>query len=344
MTHMTHRAFNLYAIFLISLAIGIWAAPFGAARSFVGAFAPDMPDPSERATGIAPDQRPQTAQRVRAPEAGAVPEPATFRDVQGRGLLVRVWVNSAGPFNFAVDTGSGAILLSRRVSDEAGVGARRGRTTSITGLSGIAAAAQEATLRTLAIGDRENYLPAKGLALIIDGLPGDVDGVLDPTEAFAPLGYVIDIPNRELVAFDPQAAPVRASSPPPGGAVVRWLHEPSSRRPFVLLDNGQRALLDTGSRLGLAISDHRGRTANSDDGYYSVRDVGGGSVSARALAPTTVAIGALTLRNIPTDLISGKEAGAPVLIGLRALRPFRLKFDPAHRLIEIAPPAKESSR
>jgi hypothetical protein len=340
-THVTHRALNLYATFLISLAIGIWAAPLGAARSFVAASALDVLEPNGRATGIAPDERAQTARRVRAPEAVPVPRLVTFREEEGRGLLVRVWVNSTGPFNFAVDTGSGAILLSRRVSDEAGVGAKPGRGTSIAGLSGITGTAHEATLRTLAIGDRENYLPGKGLALITDGLPGDIDGVLDPTEAFAPLGYVIDIPNGELIAFDPQAAPVRASSPPPGGTVVRWLHEASSRRPFVLLDNGHRALLDTGSRLGLAISDHRSRTAASGDGDYSVRDVGGGSVSARALRPTTVAIGALTLRNIPTDLISGAEAGAPVLIGLRALRPFRLKFDPAHRLIEIAPPAQD---
>jgi hypothetical protein len=40
---------------------------------------------------------------------------------------------------------------------------------------------------------------------------------------------------------------------------------------------------------------------------------------------------------VPTDLVSGTEADAPVLLGLSALRPFRLKFDPLHRLIEIAP-------
>ena len=69
----------------------------------------------------------------------------------------------------------------------------------------------------------------------------------------------------------------------------------------------------------------------------TVRDIGGGRVSSRRVRPTTVAIGALTLRNIPTDLISGAEADAPVLLGLSALRPFRMRFDPVHYLIEIEP-------
>jgi hypothetical protein len=54
----------------------------------------------------------------------------------------------------------------------------------------------------------------------------------------------------------------------------------------------------------------------------------------------TVAIGKLRLRNIPTDVISGAEVGAPTLLGLSALRPFRLVFDPVNRLIEIAPPSR----
>jgi hypothetical protein len=43
------------------------------------------------------------------------------------------------------------------------------------------------------------------------------------------------------------------------------------------------------------------------------------------------------LRNIPTDVISGAPAETPALLGLNALRPFRMRFDPLHRLIEIAP-------
>jgi hypothetical protein len=54
---------------------------------------------------------------------------------------------------------------------------------------------------------------------------------------------------------------------------------------------------------------------------------------------TTIAIGSLTLQKIPTDLIAGSDADAPTLLGLAALRPFRLRFDPLHRLIEIAPRA-----
>jgi hypothetical protein len=170
--------------------------------------------------------------------------------------------------------------------------------------------------------------------MVTSGLPSDIDGVLDPTQAFSPLGYVIDIPRLELSAFDPQTSPLSANHQPSEGAVVPWLRERQSRRPFVELDNGDRALIDTGSTLGLAIRDSS--SANHTNASLS-RDVGGGQISARRVRPTTVAIGALILRNIPTDLVSGAEADAPVLIGLSALRPFRLAFDPAHHLIEIAP-------
>jgi hypothetical protein len=102
-----------------------------------------------------------------------------------------------------------------------------------------------------------------------------------------------------------------------------------------MLDNGERALLDTGSSLGLAIRDSG--SVDRKAPVYAVRDVGGGHISARRVAATTIAIGSLTLQRIPTDLVSGTEAGAPVLLGLSALRPFRLRFDPVHRLIEIVP-------
>jgi predicted aspartyl protease len=70
------------------------------------------------------------------------------------------------------------------------------------------------------------------------------------------------------------------------------------------------------------------------------RDIGGGQVSIQRVRPLTVAIGALRLKNVPTDVISGGEAGAPTLLGLSALRPFRLVFDPVNRLIEIAPSSR----
>jgi len=263
-----------------------------------------------------------------------IPAPVSFREVQGRGLIVRTWINSAGPFDFAIDTGAGATLLSQRVADEARVVTKGGR-TSVAGLSGIATSARGASIQRLAIGDSENYLPAKGEAMIVSGLPRDLDGVLDPTEAFSPLGYVVDLPQRELSAFDPQTDPIRINEQPDQGTVVRWLREGLSRRPFVQLDNGDRALLDTGSSLGLAIRDSAAPDRKGPD--YSVRDVGGGHISSRRVAATTISVGSLTLRRIPTDLVSGTEADAPVLLGLSALRPFRLKFDPLHRLIEIAP-------
>lgn len=268
----------------------------------------------------------------------SVPHPVLFREVSGRGLLIRTWINSQGPFTFAIDTGAGATLLSQRVAEEAGVSSS-GHSVSVAGLSGASSNAHQVSIQNLAIGDRENFLPGKGEVMVTSGLPRDLDGILDPTEAFSPLGYVVDIPRHELSAFDPQATPVRMNSQPEEGTVVPWLRERHGRRPFVQLDNGDRALLDTGSGLGLAIRE----SAQSDrETAASVRDIGGGSISARRIAARTISIGSLTLRRIPTDVVSGTEADAPVLLGLSALRPFRLRLDPVHRLIEIAP--SESNR
>ena len=197
----------------------------------------------------------QVPARNRADTAATrVPRPVSFSEVSGRGLIVRTWINSVGPFDFAIDTGAGATLLSQRVADEARVAMTKGR-TSIAGLSGNSISARHANLQSLAIGDSGNYLPAKGDAMVISGLPPDLDGVLDPTEAFSPLGFVIDLPQNELSAFDPNTSPIRINEQPDDGAVVQWIREASSRRPFVMLDNGDRALLDTGSSLGLAMRD-----------------------------------------------------------------------------------------
>ncbi len=263
----------------------------------------------------------------------SIPNPVSFRDVSGRGLLVRAWVNGIGPFNFAIDTGAGATILSPRVADEAQVARTKDRNTSIAGLSGATVSAQHASIETLAIGDRENYLPAKGEALISNGLPADLDGLLDPTEGFSPWGYTIDLPRHELAAFDPRVDPVQMNHSPVDGAVVSWMGEAHGRRPFVVLDNGDRALLDTGSNFGLAVRDANAPTRTA---AHSVRDVGGGQISTRR-SQTNISIGSLTLERIPTDFVTGAEADAPVLLGLTALRPFRLRFDPLHRLIEIAP-------
>ena len=265
-----------------------------------------------------------------------VPHAVSFREIPGRGLLVRTWVNGAGPYNFAIDTGAGATLISERVAADANVSqSRRGQAT-VSGLGGQTRPAQHAVIENLALGDAVNYIPARGDVLITNGLPADLDGVLDPTEALAPLGYVIDLPRRELAAFDAQLDPVRIDRIPFEGAVVPWARDPHGRRPFVMLDNGDRALLDTGSSLGLAIRDPN---FDQREPRRTVRDVGGGQVSTRRVTTKTISIGSLTLQQIPTDLVSGAAADAPVLLGLAALRPFRLRFDPVHRLIEIAPPA-----
>lgn len=260
-----------------------------------------------------------------------------LREVRGRGLLADVWVNNVGPFTFAVDTGAGATVVSPRVASDARLDVHSNRSRSIAGLSGRRTTAHDASVRRLAIGDRTNYVPGSLSVVVTSGLPNDIDGVLDPTEAFSPLGYIIDIPRLELATFDSRTMPLRLEDQPREGAVVRWLREGSTRRPFVQLDNGDRVLIDTGSSLGLGIRSNaesvRGRVSYS-------RDIGGGQVSTQRVRPLTVAIGALELKNIPTDVISGGEAGAPTLLGLSALRPFRLVFDPVNRLIEIAPSSR----
>ena len=280
-------------------------------------------------------QQPRQA-NVKSSTSNPIPHPVSFREVAGRGLLVRTWVNGIGPFTFAIDTGAGATLISSRVAAESRVRRATDRPTSISGLTGAKSIAYHASLESLAIGEIENYLPAKGEVLITSGLPADIDGVLDPTEALAPLGYTIDIPGREFIAFDPRSEAVEVNRPPLEGAVVTWLREAHGRRPFVMLDNGDRALIDTGSSLGLAIRDPNAAPRAVATG---ARDIGGGRISTRRVSTSTIAIGSLTLRRIPTDLVSGAEADAPVLLGLTALRPFRMRFDPLHRLIEIGPVA-----
>ena len=319
------KKYRLLFVVILVLSTGARAVSFGTALSA-----------ARRPTN--PIQRTTTEQT-----SAAMPHPVGFREVTGRGLLVRTWVNGAGPFSFALDTGAGATLLSPGVADEARVKIKSGRATSIAGLSGRAVAAHEASIDSLAIGDSENYLPAKGAVIVTSGLPRDLDGVIDPTEAFSPLGYVIDFPQYEVSAFDPRENPVRLNQQPAEGTVVQWLRESHGRRPFVMLDNGDRALLDTGSSLGFAVKENSRGDAQRSPGY-EVRDVGGGRISARRAAPTTISIGSLTLRRIPTDVISGAEVDAPVLLGVTALRPFRLRFDPVHRLIEIAPVATGSRR
>lgn len=272
----------------------------------------------------------------------AIPYAASFREEEGRGLLAKVWVNGTGPYNFAIDTGAGSTIISTRVAAEARVAIRRGSVVNISGLSGVeSATGREGLVRDLAIGGADNTLPSGKTVIVASGLPGDIDGVLDPVESYWPLGFVIDLPRGEISAFNPQANPVRAGAVPDGGVVVPWIFQAGSRRPFVRLGDGQSALLDTGSGFGLAVSEESAhalgllRDGGRDSG--SVRDLGGGRVTSRRIAPATVRIGEMELRRVPTHLLSGSAAGAPILLGREALAPFRLTFDPLHKLIQIAP-------
>ncbi|MFL6335069.1 MAG: aspartyl protease family protein [Pyrinomonadaceae bacterium] len=272
----------------------------------------------------------------------ALPAPVSFRETEGRGLLVRTWVNGAGPFTFAIDTGAGATLLSQRAASEARVEVEAGGGgIRLGGLSGASAGgAQKAFVRTLALGSRENTLPARGLFVVAPGLPEGVDGVLDPSEAFGTLGFVIDIPAGELSFFDPRTQPLRAGSAPRAGAVVPWLTEGGTRRPFVMLAEGRRALLDTGSGFGLAVDEAAARALGilqTEGRGRGARDLGGGEVHARRVRAATVSVGGLVLRGVPTDLLLRAEKGAPVILGRDALRPFRLTFDPVNRLIMLDP-------
>jgi len=263
-----------------------------------------------------------------------LPRSVTFREVRGRGLLVSTWINSRGPFTFAIDTGAGITVISPRVAGAAAVAIQDGPGPQIAGLSGTVVSAEAATAQTIALGEPQNYLAGRTNMIISTGLPRDLDGLLDPNDAFGPLGYTIDIPRQELSFFDPRESPLSSRAQPRDGAVVTWEQQGGSHRPYVVLSSGEQALLDTGSSLGLGLHD------SSPAAIYSrssaVRDVGG-SVSTRRVAPHTVSIGGLELRSVPTDMISGAASDAPVLLGLNALRPFRLRFDPLHRLIEIAP-------
>ena len=301
------------------------------------------PDPSgDRAGQNDPwgPSRHETAAR-----RSALPNPVSFRESGGRGLLVKTWVNGAGPFTFAIDTGAGASILSSRAAGAARVEVEAGgRGIEIGGLSGArAGGAKRAFVRTIALGSRENSLPARGLFIVAPGLPSDVDGILDPSEAFAPLGFRIDIPAGELSFFDPRAEPLRASDAPREGAVVPWLTEGGTRRPFVMLAEGRRALLDTGSGFGLAVDESAARALGilptGGRERRGTRDLAGGEVRAARVRAATVSVGPLVLRGVPTDLLLCAEKGAPVILGRDALRPFRLTFDPVNRLIMLDPRA-----
>lgn len=297
-----------------ALAAMVWAVPGGGAAHFLGSRATANANPTV----------------VR-------PAPARFRVERERGLLLQVWINGGGPYVFAVDTGAGMNVISRRAVTAAGLPTRTVPTTIIGGLSSARGSSnREAIIDRIALDGRANNLPSKQTALIVTNLPPDLDGILDPTEAYAPFGYSIDLPNEQI-----EALPAGSIHPdtrlPDEGAIVPWIRMGSDNRPFVRLADGRTALVDTGSGFGLAVNGSDAVIVGRDGlrRTDSVRDIGGGTVVARRVNPTTISIGGMELRSIPTDLLFGVDKNAPVILGRAALRPFRISFDPQRRLIQF---------
>jgi predicted aspartyl protease len=326
-------AFYAASVFLIA-GCWIWAVPYERAAHIAS------PVGNAEQKSWAPQAFGQQSRR--GVERASMPGTVRFREVQGRGLLVSTWINGAGSFDFAIDTGVGTTLISERVAGLANVRKGTGASVQIGGLSGIGrASGRETTLEQVALGGVENTLPSRITAIVTSDLPPGVDGILDPTDAFTPLGYTLDLPREELSAFDPKAEPIRRGAAPPDGTVVPWLFDGQSRRPYVMLDNGRRALIDTGSAFGFAISEQAAHATGLQSIEASdrrpVQDIGGSYIGSRRVSPATINIGSLMLRGVPTDILIGVESTSPILLGRDALRPFRLAFDPVHRLIMIAP-------
>ena len=317
---MTRAKAAILSGVLIALGIGSWAVPNMGAAHF----------PFQ---GGASTQSRNTSNRPA--KQGTLPRAVTFREVKSQGLLAKAWLNDRGPFTVTLDTGAGTTIISERVAREIGAKTVTGRATLVGGLTGREVTARETVVDEIALGDRANFMPGKIRALVAPTLAQGLDAILDPTQAYSPLGYTIDIPNHTIVAFDPSQAGLSVQHQPSEGATVSWLSDREGKRPFVRLGDGRKALIDTGSTFGLAVSD--AALIKTTSKVRVARDLGGGSITAHRVAPTTVSIGALELRDVPTDILSGIEKGSPIILGRDALYPFRLTFDPLHRLIEIAP-------
>lgn len=273
-----------------------------------------------------------------ATQGVTVGAPVRLKQSSGRGLLADVWIRSTGPFTFAVDTGAGITLVSRSLVNRAQLQTHRSSRPLAGGLSaGSIISNQSTTIAQIAIGRRDNQLHSSFTAAVVESLPSGIDGIFDPTSAFQPYGYSIDLPNRELRVLDFTGRGLQTQNAPRDGAIVKWIRNGGDDRPYVRLGDGRLALIDTGSGFGLAVSDGRVVSKNHNQQNQVIRDLAGGSISARRVDPVTVNIGALELKSVPTDFLFGAPAGTPVIIGRDALYPFRLTFDPTSRLIEIAP-------
>ena len=277
-----------------------------------------------------------TAQQLSASALSVAPISLREGDA---GLLATAWINGAGPFVFAVDTGAGVSIVSRRVVDQARLQISKSRRPLVGGLSTAPIASdQEAQINGLSLGKPDNRVPGRFVAAVAD-LPRSIDGVLDPTEVFSSYAYTVDLPHRELRVFNASTHGLRLNEQPRDGAVVRWVREAGSHRPFVKLGDGRLALVDTGSGLGLALTDVRS-SHRSDDARMR-QDLGGGRVQSRRIAPQTVNIGALVLNGVPTDVLTGVAPGTPIILGRRALFPFSITFDPVANLIAFEPAKRD---
>ncbi len=291
-----------------------WAVPSAGTAPFIVSAAPQISSPA-----IAPQR-------------------ARLRVERERGLLLDVWLNGKGPYVFAVDTGAGGNLITERAVSAAQLTTNSVPHTRIGGLTAATTgSSREAVLRRISLGDPRNLISSQKTALVVSSLPMGVDGILDPTDVYAPFGYSIDMPNRSIEAFDVSSS--RSPRLSGEGAMVPWLRNGNSDRPFVKLGDGRLALVDTGSRFGLAVNSRdavivarrASRTQNQ-----GTRDIGGGSVNFRRVAPTTISIGELVLRSVPTDILFGIDDDAPVILGRDVLYPFKITFDPRKRQIEFA--------
>lgn len=263
--------------------------------------------------------------------------PVRLRDGRA-GLVANAWVNGAGPFTFAVDTGAGVSLITRNVVERARLQVNKSRRPLVGGLSTSPIASnQEAKLSGLALGTPGNRITTKAVAAVVASLPGAIDGILDPTDVFSPLGYSVDLPQRELRVFDATSHGLRIRQAPRGGAVVRWVREAGNDRPFVRLSDGRLALIDTGSGFGLALTDGRVIGGRSHADVENRHDLGGGRVQSQEIEPQRVSIGALVLNGVPSDVLTGVAPGTPNILGRRALFPFKITFDPVARLISFEP-------
>jgi hypothetical protein len=122
---------------------------------------------------------------------------------------------------------------------------------------------------------------------------------------------------------------------------VRWVREAGSHRPFVRFEDGRLALVDTGSGFGLALNEVRYATGSNHRRGDTIHDLGGGAIQSRRVAPQRVSIGTLVLNGVPTDVLTGVAPGTPIILGRRALFPFRITFDPVSRLIAFEPAERD---